>query len=149
MRERASTWLRLATALTLAPIVAALACSALYTLLAALVNGEPFIGGWALVPLWIWTIAAYMVILSAPVILLIGLPVHHSLMRAKRTGFWTYVSAGGTFGLIAGGVLLLSRQIDLLGMVLLGVLYGAATTAIAWLIRRPDRDAASPPTPAP
>ena len=147
--RRLSRWVRLALAVTIAPIAAGFLAAAIYVPTTSLHLRTPPMGGWGATPIWILTVGAYVALLSLLVTLTVGL-LTHALLRARRfTQVGHYVSTGATAGTVIG-VSMLALRIDPGAVFLLGTLTGALTGWFAWLIRRPDRDApANPASTAP
>lgn len=97
------------------------------------------------------------IILGLPAMLLLGLPIHGALLRFQRTSLECYAIAGGLsiatamviFGIPGFSMPVFSiKNPDSLTdhitfHVWFGTATGAATAAVFWLIRRPDRDARS------
>lgn len=96
---------------------------------------------------------------TCPCTIIFGLPIHYALQRTRSTGAFFYCVIGLGLGLV---VILLGALItlgdrgalydslsDALPFLPVGGGTGAATGFFAWLMRRPDRDAPTPPTPAP
>ncbi len=90
--------------------------------------------------------------LGWPTMMLIGLPLHGWLLRHVRTGVLSYVLAGAVAAmaptLASEAVAFAQSPADRPAAAVL--IFGAATGVLCgllfWLIRRPDRDAANPPT---
>jgi hypothetical protein len=91
-----------------------------------------------------------------------GLPIHAALVRLNLRHLPAYALGGIPAGAAApflftgfasvffGGAYTWRQALsDGLNIVPLGAWLGACVLAVFWLIRRPDRDAANPPTPAP
>lgn len=88
-------------------------------------------------------------LLGVPAMVFIGLPMHAGLTRYRQTSPIAYLFAGALAGVLTGGLAaLVLPQSNNSGLVLLTVAAGAGAlaSAIFWLIRRPDRAAANPPT---
>lgn len=94
--------------------------------------------------------------------LLLGLPAHIVLSHFEQRHAWGYLLAGviiglvtpfllmSTFSLFSGSSYPTQRALDDAQRTLpLAALLGFCIAGVAWLIRRPDRDAANPATPAP
>jgi hypothetical protein len=136
--------LRLVTALILAPIAATFVASGTYVLGGAIYQGEPPMGGWHLVPMWIATVWAYLAIFGLLATFVIGLPLHIYLYRSNQLGLANYLGAGALGGaVISGAMFAFSLISDPFAIPFAGALSGGLTGLFAWLIRRPDRDAAN------
>lgn len=133
----------------IAPIAASVIAAAIYVPLTSIYLGQPPMGGWAEVPMWIITVASYVAIFALLTSLSAGWAVH-SAMHKRGFSRWThYTIAGATAGAIAGFAMLLLGTIgDIVAVPFLGVIAGSLTGLFGWLIRRPDRDVPNPPTPA-
>lgn len=85
--------------------------------------------------------------IAVPTTLTLGLAAHTMFQRRGVTSAWAYILTGALAGALVPAFLTLFFS----GMSLLalyGIPVGAATAFLAWLIRRPDRDAPNPPTSA-
>jgi hypothetical protein len=74
--------------------------------------------------------------LCAAVVL--GLPAHILLVRARRTGLIAYVLTGGVAGALIGGLFALPASENAV-LVLVGLLAGAAGGSTFHAVARPDR----------
>lgn len=133
-----------------APIAASFIAAAICVPISSLYLGQPPMGGWAGVPMWVATVASYVAIFALLTSLTAGLAVH-SAMHKRGFSRWThYAIAGAAAGAVASVAMLVLGMISDIGAVpFLGVIAGALTGLFAWLIRRPDRDAPNPATPSP
>ncbi|MGE0596500.1 MAG: hypothetical protein AB7P07_09040 [Hyphomonadaceae bacterium] len=95
------------------------------------------------------------ILVGWPTMLLAGLPTHGWLLQSHRSAAPIYAAAGAAVGLlpamILGLLLLQGRGTMETWLVLTGVglVTGAVSAVLFWLIRRPDRDAPNPPTSPP
>ena len=105
---------------------------------------------------------AYGVSVGPWAMILLGIPAHFLLKKTGIHGLWAYTLAGILIGalvpfLVMGSMSVWSRALypwsrafdDAVRTMPLGAWLGLCIAVIAWLIRRPDRDAANPPTPLP
>jgi hypothetical protein len=93
------------------------------------------------------------------VTLVAGLPLHLALKQLSLSGWPPYALIGLTTSVAAillaaivtmGDVSALGDALsDAVPFLYIAAISGVATALFAWLIRRPDRDAPNPPTPAP
>jgi hypothetical protein len=142
MRER---HVRAFIAAVVAPIVATLIAAALYVPADALIRGEAPMGGWESVGRWIWIVWLYSLLFAVPVSLFAGLPMHTFLMHFGHAGLLAYLGAGTAAGVFTGLVIFaIGIGSNWIGLMALGALCGFFTSLIAWLMRRPDRDAPNP-----
>lgn len=82
--------------------------------------------------------AAMGAIVGWPVTMVLGAATHALLYRAGARGIFAYTFAGAAVGVSVGFLLSgLSQRFDLLAF---SAIAGGVIAAIAWLIRRPDRD---------
>ena len=141
---------RLISAFLLAPMFACLlvgAASGLYFALAFL-GGNPSLSDALVRGLGFGALIAIVASgVAIPASLTIGLIVHAVLQKGPWRSQWPYVIAGAIVGL------LLPLFANLVWpnssfFALWGVPIGAFSGYFSWLIRRPDRDAANPPTSA-
>jgi hypothetical protein len=103
------------------------------------------------------TPAAYLfwfgvnVLVVAVVATVLGLPWHAYCQRQGWTNVHAYWTVGLITGVLPGAAWTLPSGFSLIAAFVLayGAMLGGITGLVAWLIRRPDRDAANPPTPAP
>ena len=94
-------------------------------------------------------------VLGWPTMIVAGLPTHAALWRRARTTPLPYAIAGALVGLLPAAVL----EMLMVGAraepqhwafaLALGAATGVVCALLFWLIRRPDRAAANPLTPAP
>lgn len=102
--------------------------------------------------MWILSVT-YLSLLS------VGLGFHTLAQRLGATGFVTYIVGGAVLAavIVIIGALVSMGRWDVLPDALsdsgqylaVAIPTGGATSGIAWLIRRPDRDAPNPPTATP
>ncbi|WP_031235422.1 hypothetical protein [Asticcacaulis sp. AC402] len=71
----------------------------------------------------------------------VGLPGHAVLYALKRHGLVSYTLAGGCAGLAYILLVSLGGNPDLVKDLILYSLWAAGCALVAWLIRRPDKDA--------
>lgn len=84
------------------------------------------------------------------VMLILGLPAHMILVRARWSNVLAYIGVGGILGSSLAFAMSAVIDPELGDAVEEAALAGAACAGIFWLIRRPDRDAPpNPPTSPP
>lgn len=90
-------------------------------------------------------------VITALVASTLGLAWHTYLQRHNHTAIHWYWIPGAIVGGMSGALWLLPSGSSLVAALItpLGAALGGATGFFAWLIRRPDRDAANPPTSPP
>lgn len=108
--------------------------------------------------LWLEVAAAPVrIVLGLPYALLVvtgwswclGLPWHWLAQRFQWRSRPTYISAGLAMGAVSGLAISTLTQANIGSMTLFAGAIGGVTAWVAWLIRRPDRDAPNPTTPPP
>jgi hypothetical protein len=75
--------------------------------------------------------------------IIFGLPLHAMLYRLKQRNLFVYALGGSAAGWVGYG--LFARENLTVELSMASVLMGAAGASVAWLIRRPDKDAQQAP----
>jgi hypothetical protein len=137
-------WLRLSLAVVGAPLLASMLWSAVY---AAFV---PYVVSDSTLP-WFnsWVLYVFMAAIMSLVVMIVGgLPAHALLMRFKRTRWFEYTGAASALVVVGWMVAAFGRATSLQAVAegfLAAATFGALLGLLAWLIRRPDRDAITAP----
>jgi hypothetical protein len=141
---QSNSWITVALAVFVAPIVASAVWCAVYAAFVPYQASDSTLDWW---PSWqIYMIETLMVGFAGT--LIVGVPLHTLLTWKRWTQWWAYVVAAALGGAAAAIALILvtPNSWGYLGSTLLaGTSWAALIGLIAWLIRRPDRDA--PPNP--
>lgn len=137
MAERRN-WLRLTGAFVLAPLLAS-ALTGLATVVLFYEPGEQPLDVTAQLNL-AGMIASLAAMIALPTTLSIGLIAHIMFQRRGVTSIWAYILTGAITGALVPAVLTSFLPASSL-FALYGTPIGAITALLAWLIRRPDRDA--------
>lgn len=137
--------LRNVAAFTIAPLLGGMVCGAVYVPVTALVQGEPFIGGWELTHIWMYTVGAYTALFALVIMIVLGAPLYLIFRRLEIVALPPFAISGAIAGVLCGLILSFA---NITGNTVVAAAFGAITglfvSCLAWLIRRPDRDAANP-----
>mgnify|MGYP000901177172 FL=1 len=142
-----------AIGLCLAPIVGGMVGLLIYITYENITNPGSFLGGGFFETLRFSLMAGAMYggLLGGIPSLLVGWPLHLAMQRAGWKQWWAYAGLGVVLALIAGFGIGPVFGLELMyfggAIVLMLLMSGAIGGLIFWLIRRPDRDAVTAPSP--